>query len=253
MAEFIPGKTYAYFDGCWPEDVQPAQELIGAVIEEEGPFDAVIGYSQGATIFLSYCLELPRNAPPPVKWALCIGPNMISSAKDDYKEAEIISFMNKMSEEDMADFHSQHINRKAGNRPETYKSLEKMTAREKEICLEILGETWLMLKARDFFHIEESEVYSHPTRSAENPSKRDVPRFINPIYSDERIKFPVVFAEGRNDSPASKDLQKIARRLVLPENMLSLQYDGIHEVPYKARDVENIVKHIEKASLIWGI
>ena len=254
MAEFIAGETWAYFDGCWPEDVKPAKELIAATIEEEEePFDGVIGYSQGATIFMSYCLELPKGSPPPVKWAFFIGPNMISSTSEVYKEEEIMSFMSKLSEEDKKDFHSQHISRKAGNLPETYKSLEKMTPREKEICVEVLGETWLMLKAREFFHVNESEDYSHPTRSAVTPADRDVPRFFNPVYSDERINFPCVVAGGRNDSPASKRLTAIAKGLIEEDKVYPVTYDGIHEVPHKKQDVENIVRTIEKASMMGSM
>jgi len=54
---FYPGPYYCFYDLPIPEKVQAAFDLIDEILEDEGPFDGVIGFSQGAALASSYILQ----------------------------------------------------------------------------------------------------------------------------------------------------------------------------------------------------
>jgi len=69
LAGFIPGKNLAYYDGYEADHVAAAHELLQTTIQaEEIPFDGVVGYSQGASLAISYLIQQQiehPNRPPP--------------------------------------------------------------------------------------------------------------------------------------------------------------------------------------------
>lgn len=69
---FFPGPYYSYYVLPTPDEVQNAFDMIDEMIEEEGPFDAVIGFSQGSALASSYILHDLRSAQPrnPFKCAI---------------------------------------------------------------------------------------------------------------------------------------------------------------------------------------
>jgi hypothetical protein len=63
---FFPGPYYCFYELPTPEEIQDAHDLISETIDEEGPFDAIIGFSQGGALASSYilsdlCSANPRN------------------------------------------------------------------------------------------------------------------------------------------------------------------------------------------------
>lgn len=63
---FYPGPYYCFYELPIPEQVEAAFDLLTDVIEEEGPFDGIIGFSQGAAVASSYILQdfklpVPKN------------------------------------------------------------------------------------------------------------------------------------------------------------------------------------------------
>lgn len=52
-----PPKYLAYYPIAYPHYVEDAQEYVLDIIEDEGPFDGVMGFSQGAALAASLILE----------------------------------------------------------------------------------------------------------------------------------------------------------------------------------------------------
>lgn len=69
---FFPGPYFCFYELPTLEEVQDAHDLITETIEEEGPFDAVIGFSQGGALASSYILSDLLSATPrnPFKCAI---------------------------------------------------------------------------------------------------------------------------------------------------------------------------------------
>lgn len=60
VEEIFDGPWLCYYDDPTPEKIKTAQDLIFEVVREEGPFDAVLGFSQGAALASSIMLAHAR-------------------------------------------------------------------------------------------------------------------------------------------------------------------------------------------------
>ena len=58
-----PPKYLAYYSVAYPHYVENAQDYVLGIIEEEGPFDGVMGFSQGAALAASLILEQRKTHP----------------------------------------------------------------------------------------------------------------------------------------------------------------------------------------------
>jgi hypothetical protein len=83
VGDVYPGPYYCFFDAYTPERMDDAIEHVREIVEEDGPYDAIIAFSQvsllsthhdarlmcpkGASVtaaFLSACCSMPHNEPP---------------------------------------------------------------------------------------------------------------------------------------------------------------------------------------------
>ncbi|KAM7200714.1 Serine hydrolase FSH [Naviculisporaceae sp. PSN 640] len=70
VGKSYPGPYLCYYDAPTPEAVQAAVDLVLDVVEEDGPFDAVLGFSYGASLaitVLATAAERSPSKPPPFK------------------------------------------------------------------------------------------------------------------------------------------------------------------------------------------
>ena len=63
VASFYPGAYFCYYDLPTPNLVRQAHEFVREVMEEDGPFDGVIGFSQGAALASSMMLQHAKSNP----------------------------------------------------------------------------------------------------------------------------------------------------------------------------------------------
>ena len=72
MDAFFSGPYYCYYELPTPDQVAAAFDLIWDTIAEEGPFDGIVGFSQGAALASSFLLSDVRSKSPqnPFKCAI---------------------------------------------------------------------------------------------------------------------------------------------------------------------------------------
>ena len=63
IAAVYPEPYLCFYPSAQPALVEAAQSFIHEIIEEEGPFDGVIGFSQGAALAASLIFEHQKNNP----------------------------------------------------------------------------------------------------------------------------------------------------------------------------------------------
>ncbi|KXT02179.1 hypothetical protein AC578_5964 [Pseudocercospora eumusae] len=85
-----PPPHYCFFDWYTPERMQEAVDYVREVIEEDGPYDAIMGFSQGASVTASLLAQSAGN----IKFAVFICAALIppSSATADELARTIGSF-----------------------------------------------------------------------------------------------------------------------------------------------------------------
>lgn len=69
--ESHPGPFFAWHRGHFTDEIAATLGAINAVIEEDGPYDGVIGFSEGAALAASTILSR-SDGPPPFKFAVFI-------------------------------------------------------------------------------------------------------------------------------------------------------------------------------------
>jgi len=74
VASYHPGPFLAWYRRHFADDVTAALEMINRVIEEDGPYDGIIGFSEGAAAAASVLLAPPDGSdePPRFKFAVFI-------------------------------------------------------------------------------------------------------------------------------------------------------------------------------------
>lgn len=61
---FYPGPYYSFYELPTKPQVAAALDLLDEAIDDEGPFDGVIGFSQGAALAASYMLQDAKRVSP---------------------------------------------------------------------------------------------------------------------------------------------------------------------------------------------
>ncbi|GIK06342.1 hypothetical protein Aspvir_001990 [Aspergillus viridinutans] len=75
VASIFPPPFLCYYPEPDKDAVERALSTLRNVVEEEGPFDGVIGYSQGASLAASYMLDCQSThplKPPPFQFAMLV-------------------------------------------------------------------------------------------------------------------------------------------------------------------------------------
>lgn len=242
--EHLPGKSLAYYDKWGAEDIEQAHELLDATIdEEESPFDGIIAYSQGASLAISYILQqqsLHPEKPPPFRFGVFFTPAFILSPDPDYKSAEVMSFLDKLDRSglEMFDQALNPRNFRVSLEAEKFPGLEKLSHRERELCLGLWGNVEAMAQTRKVFQMEGEVV-------ARQLNKKDFPRLFHPVYTAERVPFPTVHVTGSEEDRSTLHLANVAKGLC--DGAVSLVNQGGHEIASKRETVIAIVRAIEKA------
>ncbi|KAK4154960.1 serine hydrolase-domain-containing protein [Chaetomidium leptoderma] len=95
LPDFVKGPYYCWYEGLSSPQCQEAHDIITETIEEEGPFDGVIGFSQGASLALSFILhhELHNpGLPSPFRFALFFCSNLVISPDPKFNADKIVKY-----------------------------------------------------------------------------------------------------------------------------------------------------------------
>ncbi|KAH0427987.1 DUF341 domain-containing protein [Colletotrichum camelliae] len=180
MSPALPGPFYSHLTGYSPREIEAAHQNIAATVDELGPFDGILGFSQGASVALSYIYHQQVNGEESdFKFAVLFSSVVPFSADATYCESEI---------EELCAY------RRTGT------STMDLAPRQQVFndCLVRTFQSALKIGAvlpdfnQDFF--------------------RDVggivPRVLHPMLLSERIHIPTVHVAGRRDFPFMHDMHE---------------------------------------------
>ncbi|KAJ5358479.1 uncharacterized protein N7496_010892 [Penicillium cataractarum] len=75
VSQIYPGPYLSFYNTPYTKEVSKSHAFIDEMIEQDGPFDAIMGFSQGAAVAASYILKAQASdslAPPPFRLAIFI-------------------------------------------------------------------------------------------------------------------------------------------------------------------------------------
>jgi len=144
LAGMFHGKTFGYYDSCESQQVERAHGLVADLLaDEELPFDAVLANSQGASLAVSYLIHQQiqhPDQPPPFRFAVFFTPGIVVSPDPKYKDKEIMSFLDKLDQNDIDKILAGLLDRngKAMIEPETFTGFHNLLPKEQELCLKLV-------------------------------------------------------------------------------------------------------------------
>ncbi|KAI0386914.1 DUF341 domain protein [Hypomontagnella monticulosa] len=214
MDAFDEGSFYSHTESYMPRHMAEAMENLEGVIEELGPFDGVIGFSQGAALAVSYLYELQRRGlPSPFSFAMCFSSVLAVSPDEGYCETTIERL------------RTRNLHLASGGVPD----VSMLTAEENALANVI---TRVLIPARA--HNAMLPDFDPSIYTSTDTDISDAPRVMIPEISDRRVQIPTVHVFGKRDASFMQDMASLTRGLCDERLMKKLEHNGGHAPPQDA-------------------
>lgn len=228
MGAFTKGTFYCYYSAFDPANVKKAHEMLSEVIEEEGPFDGILGFSQGGSLAIAYLLQHEIDHPDeavPFKFA-AIFSSIISFTPDERYCEEIIQNLTEAEFRALSRFPDSDFEVLSPGARTLFESMaEALSAGQKGGFLP-----------------------SHPDEDVFQRGEASmIPRVIHPDLLKQRIRIPTIHVVGKEDNPLMIRQSELMYRVCDPAVSKWLEHSGGHDVPRKIQDAKAAVKALEWA------
>ncbi|KAL4914421.1 serine hydrolase FSH [Aspergillus aurantiobrunneus] len=212
---------------CWALDLgttanKAASDQIHEVFQNEGPFDGVFGFSQGASVMLAYLIEQAARHPGkplPVRFGVfCSPPPLIAT-----DQAYINSVYRALSPEDLHRLHSGEKDQ-ISQLPEPVRTAAGMVVEN--------------LAAMESVHGKPVSYYT-------NRPLADIPCALHPNLHSARLSIPTLHVCGTNDPPSMQRCSETSAAFCEPMWRRSFQHSSTHNLPRKPAEAREMVSLME--------
>lgn len=283
MSDAIEGPFYSHTAGYTPAELGDAAESITSYIEDLGPFDGVIGFSQGAAQALSYIHQHQveqnflgesqgdnlRGDSPPFKFAVCFSSTVpISRDRRCYEEIlHGLSTIGHQRDVWLASPSSSSFS-SASSSPRHLQESDSESVDffpfpldpAQRMFVECLTRSFRYAKEvgvvernfdDDFFGIRATGDEEDDDNSGGGDicgrSTDHIPRVMNPELLPQLVKVPTVHITGKQDHAHMTEMSDMARGICDRKLMRVLRHSGGHSIPRKTSEVQQVVLAIEWA------
>ncbi|KAL4888141.1 DUF341 domain-containing protein [Aspergillus ambiguus] len=225
VSEYQAGPYYSHTNGYSPTNIAEAVGYLEEILEDEGPFDGIFGFSQGSALTLSYFYQQQvAGNPVAVKFA-CLFSTAMPCSPDASLGNTVISKLRAM-EYDITD-------RAAANRRD-------LTSEEQEF-VDILQRTVLDAATHDpLFPWTDMDVYRRGDLDA-------IPRVMYASVLPQKIQVPTVHVWGQNDFQYMIKMAELSCGLCDQSMSTSVLHDGLHDIPKKLMDIKAVLRKVDWA------
>ncbi|KAK7721196.1 hypothetical protein SLS64_001492 [Diaporthe eres] len=181
MPVWSPGPFYSYVTGYAPDEVSCALDDLDHFIEQNGPFDGVLGFSQGASIAATYILDCQLRRPeeqPPFNFAVLFSSVGACSPDKSCNEEIVQSFLTNADPQFKKGFPQCDF-KALDHRERTFAEYLAMC----HIAIKTIGIKRPAITL-EFFEGNDSD---------------SVPRLLHPALIKDRISIPTVHVTGKKD------------------------------------------------------
>lgn len=202
-----------------------AVENLKEVLEAEGPFDGIFGFSQGAALALTYLhLQQTTGDPIAIRFAALFSSAMPCSSDTSLGEAVIEKLRARRM--DIKD------------RSNVFR--EDLSVEEREF-VKILQQTIVeATSANCGFQWPSLEVYSCGELD-------EIPRVIYASALKQKIQVPTIHVWGQNDFPYLKNMAELSSNLCEPSTSRVIIHSGLHDMPKKSIEIRAVLRNLDWA------
>lgn len=225
VSEYQPGPYYSYTQGYCPDDTARAISLLEETLEDQGPFDGIFAFSQGAALTLSYLYQQEAAGNPAVVRFACLFSTAMPCSADANLGSTVISQLRAM-EYDITDRSDS--------------SSKSLTSEEQEF-VETLQETVVDAATRDSnFPWTDLDIYRHGELHA-------IPRILYSSTMARKILVPTVHVWGRNDFAYMIKMAELSRGTCDESKSRTVVHSGLHDLPRKQTEIKAVLRNIDWA------
>ncbi|KAF2690581.1 DUF341 domain protein [Lentithecium fluviatile CBS 122367] len=227
----VEGPFFSHTAGYSAEEMDTAMQNLAETLEELGPFNGVLGFSQGAALAVSYMhRQQQRGEMARFEFALLFSSVMPCSATPTCCE-DIIQGLIACGR-DVTD-------------PELVKS-PSLTGEER-LFVQLLHRTIIPAKKqRQMLPDYDLAVYA-------GGDGVEAPRIMYPQLLRERIRIPTVHVTGKRDFHFMRAMSEVAYGLCDERMARKLEHSGGHEPPRNMAEVKAVTRALEWAVRQSGI
>ncbi|KAJ6786546.1 hypothetical protein PWT90_07547 [Aphanocladium album] len=272
VPDFVKGPFYNWHESLSSPAVKKAHDFIYEVIEDEGPFDGVLGLSQGASLAMSILLhhEIHHpDKPPPFKFGVFICCVVVSSPDQNFN-AKYITKYSKLYNEDKKEPSTKAKRNDAKEPPSSDEDLADSEVTGEELYLSQNGKkispekrksaprhrSMLLLRGQRQALVNELvELVQEVTAMDPTPKKYedkwktadadDFPRLFHPLTVKQRVQIPTVHVQGKQD-PLMRH-GALAAKLCDKKQSKVIAFEGGHAGPSTFADHRAVATAIEWA------
>ena len=227
MRPDLEGPFFSHTAGYSLSKMTDAIEHLHSTIEEFGPFEGVLGFSQGAAVALSYMYqEQVSMKEAPFKFALCFSSVMPFSADADCCKNVIQRLC------------SSQYNPLAALSPH-----EPDLSNDERLFRDLVRRTLVAAQ-------EEGQALPEPTDDLKifaAGNDAEAPRMMHPQLLKEKLRIPTVHVTGKRDFDCMRNMSNAAYALCDARMSKKLEHNGGHQPPQKDAEVKAAVRAMEWA------
>ncbi|KAM3435127.1 hypothetical protein NHJ13734_005697 [Beauveria thailandica] len=227
MGAQFNGPFFSHAEGYSPKQMSNALHHLEAAIDQLGPFDGVVGFSQGAALAVAFMHDqLQRTGQNPFKVAFLFSTVCAFSPNPDQSFAEIQGLC-KLGRELGAT--ATQTQQDQGMNPSEFALYEALSN-----VIKPLRDGHALLPDIDL------DLYTKGDGA-------EAPRLLLPQLMDKKISIPSLHMHGKKDTDFMRDMSLIARAMFDPKMIKTLEHSGTHHPPQKDSEVRAAVRAMEWA------
>ncbi|KAK4663867.1 uncharacterized protein QC763_502100 [Podospora pseudopauciseta] len=216
MAAF-DGPFFSHTAGYSPEQMIEAHEHLDRTIDDLGPFDGILGFSQGGALALSYLhRKQTQNELRPFKFALIMS-SVIPCSADVGVCEEVIQSLCDQTDPSAVD-------------------------QDQRVFVELLDRTVGEARKNNALLPDiDPSIYE----AGGEPSL--APRIMHPSFVKQKIWIPTVHVAGKKDYSFMRAMSDVAYAVCEPKLAKKMVHSGGHQPPQKPSEVKEVIRALDWA------
>lgn len=225
VPDYQSGPFFSHTQTYAPDDIAEAVDQLEDLLEYEGPFDGIFGFSQGAALTLSYFYRQQAAASPlPVRFA-CLFSTAMPCSPDTGMGDTILSRLRAL-EYDITDRA-----RRSGD----------LTPPEEEF-VDVLQQTIVDAAThKSLLPWIDMNVYRYGKFGA-------APRVMHPSLLAQKITVPTVHVWGQNDFKFMIKMAEVGRSICDDSMSRTVLHSGSHDIPKKQPEIKAVIRMLDWAT-----
>ncbi|KAE8356047.1 serine hydrolase FSH [Aspergillus coremiiformis] len=222
IAGRLPGPYRCWTESWAADTVDAAHAVVDDAIDEYGPFDGVLGFSQGAAIVTSYLLEhgiTHPGEPMPFRFAIFCSCTMPFSSDLAYCQS-MFGSLSLMQQKLLRSGQDDEITQ-----------LPEPVRTQATSLVKIVKTTQFITGNPPVFFLDRP--------------LSDIPCILDPAMCPTRLRIPTLHIRGKADIPGLEETGSLVESFCDPKNRRSITHSGGHDLPRSEQEVKLILSAME--------